>query len=245
MTISYPQSDLTVREDLIGAQTRFWEHLAAPGTWLSGAERVAIAAEVRNVRNCAFCKIQKDALSPNSGEGTHQSATDLSPMMVEVIHRIVNDPGRLTESWVRGAVDSGISDGAYVETIGLVSAAMIMDTFAAGIGHDDVPLPEPASGEPIRYTSSGAKRAAAWVPIVVPEDATEEDGDLYPGTRNAYILRALSSVPDTKQGYWDLAVTNYLPAEHMGDFDTHFRAISRNQIELIAARTSALHSCAY
>ncbi|MBT5838021.1 MAG: hypothetical protein HOH80_03390, partial [Rhodospirillaceae bacterium] len=66
MTINYPQSDLSIRDDLIGAQARFWEHLAAPGTWLSGAERVAIAAEARGVRNCDFCKIQKDALSPNS-----------------------------------------------------------------------------------------------------------------------------------------------------------------------------------
>jgi hypothetical protein len=245
MTISYPQSDLTVRDDLINAQTRFWEHLAAPGTWLSGAERVAIAAEVRNVRHCEFCKIQIDALSPNSVQGTHQSDTDLSPMMVEVIHRIVNDPGRLTESWVRSAVDSGISNGAYVETVGLIATVMIMDTFAAGIGHDDVPLPQPAAGDPIRYTPAGAKRAAAWVPIVEPEDVTDEDGELYPGTRNAYIQRALSSVPATKHGYWDLAVVNYLPAEHMPNFDTDLRAISRNQIELIAARTSALHGCAY
>ncbi|MBT3551958.1 MAG: hypothetical protein HN485_12560 [Rhodospirillaceae bacterium] len=244
MTINYPQSDLSIRDDLIGAQARFWEHLAAPGTWLSGAERVAIAAEARGVRNCDFCKIQKDALSPNSIQDTHQSSTDLAPNMVEVIHRIVSDPGRLTEAWVRGVVDSGISDGAYVETVGLIATAMVMDTFAAGIGHDDVPLPAPAAGEPSRYTSSGAKRAAAWVPITEPEDITEEDGDLYPG-RSAYIQRALSSVPDTKRGYWDLAVANYLPAEHMPNFDTDFRAISRNQIELIAARTSALHGCAY
>jgi hypothetical protein len=245
MTISYPQSDLTVRGDLIDAQTRFWVHLAAPGTWLTGQERVAIATEVRNVRNCDFCKVQKEALSPNSVKGTHQSATDLSTVMVEVIHRIVTDPGRLTEAWVRGAVDNGISDGAYVETAGLVSAVLIMDTFAAAIGHHEVPLPEPASGEPSQYTPSGTKRAAAWVPIVEPEDLSDADAEIYRGTTAAYIHRALSSVPDTKRGYWDLAVANYLPGEHMPRFDTDLRAISRNQIELIAARTSALHQCAY
>jgi hypothetical protein len=245
MTISYPQSDLTVRSDLIDAQSRFWTHMAAPGTWLTGAERVAVAAEMRNAGTCDFCKQQKAALSPNSVQGTHQSVSDLAPIMVEVVHRIASDPGRLTKSWVRGAVAGGISDGAYVEIAGLVSAAMIMDTFAAAIGHDPVPLPDPVSGAPSRYASAGAKRAAAWVPIVEPEDVTETDGDLYPGPRNAYIQRALSSVPGTKDGYWDLAMTNYLPGEHMGRFDTDLRAISRNQIELIAARTSALHQCAY
>ena len=245
MTINYPQSDLTVRGDLIDAQTRFWAHLAAPGTWLTGQERVAIAAEVRNVRNCDFCKVQKEALSPNSVQGRHQIASELSPIMVEVVHRIVTDPGRLTEAWVRGAVDSGLSDGAYVETAGLVSAAMIMDTFAAAIGHDEVPLPEPRLGEPSHYTPSGAKRAAAWVPIVEPEDLSDADADIYQGTTAAYIHRALSSVPGAKRGYWDLAVANYLPGNHMPKFDTDLRAISRNQIELIAARTSALHQCAY
>ena len=87
--------------------------------------------------------------------------------------------------------------------------------------------------------------SAAWVPIVEPEDLSDADAEIYRGTTAAYIHRALSSVPDTKRGYWDLAVANYLPGEHMPRFDTDLRAISRNQIELIAARTSALHQCAY
>ena len=245
MTINYSHSELAVRSDLIDAQERFWAHLAAPGTWLTGAERVAVAAEVRGVRNCDFCKTQKEALSPNSVDGTHQSASALSPNMIEVIHRIVSDPGRLTERWVRSVVEAGISDGVYVETIGLVASTKIIDTFAVAIGHDKITLPEPEIGAPSEYTPAGATRAAAWVPIVEPENVTETDADLYAGGRSAYIQRALSSVPDTKAEYWDLAVANYLPGPCMPDFATEFRAISRNQIELIAARTSALHGCAY
>ncbi len=163
MPINYPKTDLPIRDDLIAAQGRFWDHLAAPGTWLTGSERVAIAREIRNVRDCQFCKQQKDALSPNSVQGTHQSgkelsASELDAPMVEIIHRIVSDPGRLSEPWVRGIIDSGVSEGAYVEAVGLIATLMIMDSFAAAIGHDEVPLPNPAAGEPSRYTPAGAKR---------------------------------------------------------------------------------------
>ena len=40
-----------------------------PGTWLTGAERVAIASETRNAPNCTLCKQRKDALSLNDRRG--------------------------------------------------------------------------------------------------------------------------------------------------------------------------------
>ncbi len=45
--LSYGGSPLTVRDDLVAAHRRTWEHIARPGTW-NGAERFAIAAETCN-----------------------------------------------------------------------------------------------------------------------------------------------------------------------------------------------------
>jgi hypothetical protein len=51
-----------IREDLAAAYRSAWAHIAGPGTWLTGAQRVAIAAETRSARDCALCRERKQAL---------------------------------------------------------------------------------------------------------------------------------------------------------------------------------------
>ena len=43
--------DHPIREDIRAAQRAAWQGLAAAGSWWSGAERLAIAAEVRRLRS--------------------------------------------------------------------------------------------------------------------------------------------------------------------------------------------------
>ncbi len=52
---SFAATDLPIRDDLIDAHERAWNAITAPGTWLVGARRVAVAAEVRQARRCAHC----------------------------------------------------------------------------------------------------------------------------------------------------------------------------------------------
>ena len=47
---------MMIRAELISSHDEVWKQLARPGARLSGAERVAIAAESRQARCCAFCK---------------------------------------------------------------------------------------------------------------------------------------------------------------------------------------------
>ena len=63
-TIDYRTTGIDVRDDIVASQMRAWQSLAAPGTWWTGAERVAIAREVRAARRCASCAERKAALSP-------------------------------------------------------------------------------------------------------------------------------------------------------------------------------------
>ena len=54
MNISYDQAPYDVRQDIAHTHCNTWDHIAAPGTWLSGERRVAIPAmppAVRCVRN--------------------------------------------------------------------------------------------------------------------------------------------------------------------------------------------------
>ena len=87
---------LSVRSDLVEAHERAWAAIAAPGTWLTGKRRVAVAAEIRRARACLQCARIKAALSPNI-PGEHETTGDLAAAEVELIHRVVCDPGRLSE----------------------------------------------------------------------------------------------------------------------------------------------------
>ena len=242
---TFAGSDIAVRDDLVDAHRRAWDAISAPGTWLDGAQRVAVAAEIRRARECAHCARIKAALSPDSVPGTHESLGQLGAAEVELIHRLVNDPGRLSEKWAREVLARGLSDGAYVEIAGLVAMVMMLDTFTRAIGAKDTPLPATRAGAPTRYRPAGARKKAAWLPITEPEDATEADGPLYPNPKAGYIYRALSLVPQAVRDYWALANSHYLPGPLIYKFDQSIRAIRRPQVEIIAARVSAMHQCVY
>ena len=235
-----------VREDLVIAHDRAWDAIRSPGTWLSGVHRLAVAAEIRHARDhCAVCREIKAALSPNAVNGSHATLGVLSAGEVELVHRVVSDSGRLTEAWSQSVLALGVSEGDYVEIIGIVAMVMIMDTFTRALGLVDRPLPSAHAGEPSRYRPPGAKKQAAWLPIVEPEDTVAADGPLYPSPKAGYIYRALSSVPQSVRDYWALANEHYIPGAFVYQFDKSIRAITRPQMELVAARVSALHQCAY
>ena len=241
---SFEASPLPIREDLAEAHERAWAAIAAPGTWLTGARRVAVAAEIRKARACAQCAKIRAALSPNV-PGEHETLGRLSAAEVELIHRVVNDPGRLSEPWAQSVLARGLAEGEYVEIVGLVAMVMMMDTCMRALGLPQRALPHAQPGEPTRYRPPGAKKKAAWLPLTEPEDAVEADGYLYPSPKAGYIYRGLSLVPQSVRDYWALANIHYLPGDVVYQFDKTIRAISRPQTEVLAARVSALHQCAY
>ena len=243
--IKYEDYELSVREDLTHAHETCWSRLSQTGTWLEGSRKVHVAAEVRNARTCSFCAEQKEAISPNSVTGSHSNLGKLSDTEVEIIHRIVSDPGRLSKKWYQDMMSMELREEEYIEIVGVIAMVMIIDTFTFALGMPDHDLPKPESGKPSFYRSSGAKVNAAWIPIVEPEDATSSDGDLYPNPKVGYILRALSAVPKTKFHFWDLMHAQYLPEPIIYQFDRNYRAITRAQMEVVAARVSALHQCLY
>ena len=176
--------------------------------------------------------------------GDHRSLGALPDVVVDVIHRVRTDAGRLTESWLQRILDAGLSDAEYVEIVGLVATVTALDTLARALGQPLRPLPQPRPGEPTRHRPKNARKQIAWVPTVLPHDVTAEDGGLY-RYGAVHIQQALSLVPDTVIGFFDLDVSLYLMQDHIRDFGTEYRAISHAQIELIAAKASHMNGCFY
>ena len=246
MTEIYASAPYAIREDLAAAHARTWSRIARPGTWWDGAARVAIAAETRQAPLCTLCRRRKEGLSPLAIEGTHDSLGRLREIVAEAVHRVRTDPDRLGEGWYHGVIAGGLTAEQYVEIVSVVAHVVAVDTMARGLGLDVLPLPGPEPGAPSRRRPAGAKPGGAWVPWIEPDDAGEAEAGLYPSDRPpANIMRAMSLVPEEARGFFDLVTHQYLPGAVMRDFAREYRAISHAQIELLAARVSALNRCLY
>jgi hypothetical protein len=246
MPIEVEDKLLPAREGLLAQIEEAWVRLARPGTWWTGDERIAIAAEARQAARCAFCRERKKALSPyGMVKGLHDGLGRLPDDAVEAIHRLVTDASRITEAWVREITSGALGEPQYVELISIVAIITALDTFDDALGRPRRPLPPPCEGEPTRHRPPGAKRNLAWVATLAPEDAAPADPDPYRVHGDKNIHRALSLVPKEVIDFFDLDVELYLKDHEIRDFTQEFRAISHRQIELVAGRVSALNRCYY
>ncbi len=242
---TFRDSPVPVRDDILAAHRSAWRRLARPGTWWTGSERVAIAAEVRSAWQCSLCARRKAALSAAAIDGEHDALGALRDAAVDAIHRVVTDPGRLSRPWFEKTLASGLSDAEYVELIGVVVTVVSIDSFCRGLGVPLHPLPEAEPGEPTRRRPPGARAGEAWLPMIPNAGAARDDADIYAGAPTVpNVIRALSLVPDEVRGLRELSTAHYLPVEQIVD-PTASRSLDRTQIELIAGRVSALNECFY
>lgn len=244
--VDYSAAPVPVRGDLVLAHQDAWSRLAAPGTWWDGATRVAIASEVRATADCTLCRDRKAALSPTALQGVHDHVSELPAALIEIVHRIATDQSRLTRAFFETALNEGISDGEYVESVGVIATVLAVDGFTKALGLPQFALPEPLAGAPTRQRPAGAKIDHAWVPTLAPEDVTDADPDLYDGLGGANIHRALSLVPAEVIGFFhSIDAAQYLPDAALRDFGTEYRDLTHAQIEFLAARVSAINQCVY
>lgn len=241
---TYDGAPIKVRDDLVSRHRLVWRLVARAGTWLTGEQRVAIAAETRHASGCALCARRKDALSPFAVTGTHDHLDQLPDVTVDMIHRIVTDPARLSRDWFQSCLDAGLSEEEYVETLAVIGSVVAIDTFAKAIGMAPHPLPVPEAGTPARERPARAKPGPAWVSWIDKADATGDDLQTF-GPDSSNVRRALSLVPAEAHSFMGLIGEHYLPESQKSNFDSDARAISRQQIELVAGRVSAINQCVY
>ncbi len=216
-----------------------WAGLAAPGSWFTGAERVGIAREARAARACGLCAERKAALSPYAVGGEHASP------VVDAVHRITSDPGRLSQKWYDETLTAGLSAEQVVEITGVVGVVTVADTLARALGQPLRELPVPSAGEPGRTKVPGAVVAGGWVPMVAVDRAEGMVGMVYEQIGQAAgfvfnVVRALTSVPEAMQGFFSAFGPNYRTHGPVGP-----GGLDRPQVELLASSTSAINDCFY
>lgn len=193
--ISDIYSQFNVRQDIVRVHTHIWDRLSQAGTWLTGAEKVAIAKEARAAITCSLCEERKGAVSPYAIKGMHASVSELEPAIVDAIHQVVTDPGRLTKRLIDDLTEAGISDAKYIETLGVAHFILSIDLFNRAIGVDVFPLPEPQEGIPSQLRPTQTTDIGAWVPVLSPRSQLAKD--IFAGAlRVSNVALGLSLVPE-------------------------------------------------
>ena len=241
-----------VRAGITTAHDRVWASIASPGATLLATQRCAIVSEVRAAISCSFCMERKQAIAPAQVEGRHSSpslrAGLLTEAEVEIVHKIVTDPGRVTKSWVDQQLASGISDSAYVEIASLVCLILVVDTFRKGVGLPELAEPDPLPGDPSGYRPLSAADEGAFVPMIPINGLNADTSDLFnPRAFVPNVQRAFSLVPDSTRLANQLMQSHYLDYQSVTQYtdDDHDRSISKSQMELVATQVSLYNDCFY
>jgi len=159
--------------------------------------------------------------------GGEEAPSSLPSAAIEAAGIVSGRPASIRREWVATVADD-LGYPRYVEIVGIASRLAAVDTFHVGLGVELEPLPDPESGEPSRSEEPQARAGAAWVPMV----------------GGASITQALSLVDAESVAQEDLHGPLYLTYEGMAEFD-YVGGLSRAQMELVAARTSAINECFY
>jgi hypothetical protein len=184
------------------------------GGWWSGRERIAIAREKRAAMNCALCAERKSALSPYwVADQTHDSATELPNPIIDVIHRITSDPGRLSQRWYNEAIQAGVRAEELVEIVSILGVVTLVDTLSHALSLNERELPKALEGEPHRQSVAGTKIDRAWVPMVEPEFAEGMLKMIYDQVEAGAgfvfnVVRALTAVPEAVRDFFGAFIPN-------------------------------------
>ena len=239
---SHSSSDVSVRDDLTEAMAAVWERLGAPGATWTGEQRVAMARVVRSA--LADAEPLPPWVKPSTVD---QRVADqgVAPNLSDALYRLTRHAATLSEDWYRDTLSlAEMTPQQWIEAIEIVVAVVAVDGFAAAAGLERPSLPQPLPGAPVGVGEVPAKAARHhWVPVLHLED----DDAGYWGDMAVVppVVRAMSAVPTSHRTMFQLVGTMYMNGSDMVNMEWSRGTLDRRQIELVAARLSALRECFY
>ncbi len=198
-----------VPEEIVDALRSTWVTLARPGTSFTGPERVAIAAATRQAKQ----GIATDLAAPAT--------------TAETVRMIAAHPARTTSEWVHAQVDV-LGGPGYVETVGVVSQVVAVDTFTRLLGRAPEALPEPEDGVPTGDVVADLKHGGkTWFPA----------GE-FPSPPSLLVM-----VPAEVEAQNVLSDVLYMPGREMVHADWDRNDLHRTQMEVVAVSASHANEC--
>ncbi|MEM7140891.1 MAG: hypothetical protein AAF548_07630 [Actinomycetota bacterium] len=214
-------------QPVLDAISAIWHDLGRPGSWWTGVQRLAVAQVVRTAAPRPLWDRAPD-LAGASREV--EGSAVLSPFVELLVERLAVEPSSLSRDEVQ-AIAGELGDAAYAELASIVCQVVAVDHFAAALGETLAPFPEAVDGPPTRVRPEGMADVGGHIEMTAEH--------LGPN-----VARSLS-LADADHFRWMMAVAAMYASHDFLDLVWDDRALSRPQVELLAARTSALNECFY
>ena len=126
---------------------------------------------------------------------------------------------------------ASLGEEVYTELVGIAATAAVVDTFAFALDDRDATIEPAVDGAPAQRRPENVGDVGAWVAQSL-------------AVTNANVSRSLSLVPVTNAAWIGSVQAMYSRGEEFFDLEWK-RALSRPQVELVAARTTAELECFY
>ncbi|MFP6682465.1 MAG: hypothetical protein VCB07_09735 [Gammaproteobacteria bacterium] len=211
------------------------------GTWGTAVQRTAIAATARMAR----CEA---GVQESIGDEGLADSAELSEPARRVARAVALGGMEIDRKFCEQAQADGVTEGAYVEIVGLVARLAHLDVFARGIGVPSRKLADPVDGKMPSYERPTEAKQEGFFTATVP--SMPEGGalaeSLYGKNPAANIRRSLSLVPDETRRLIAILDQEYFSDKTIFDlsYSSH-EALSRPQIEIVAAKVSEYNQCFY
>lgn len=214
-----------IATEIIDACRISWDHLGAPGAWWTGEQRIALAQEIRRAaprplwdRAPELVDVGDDAVGP------------LSAFERALAERVAVQPSSIDHETYLLIVER-IGEDKYAELAAIASQLVPIDHLHDALGLEREPLPAARAGQITRERPDGLVDTVAFLPTM-PAD----------GLPHVAVSLSLAQADNARRM---LLVRAMYSGRSFGDMVWTHRALSRPQIELVAARTSALNECFY
>ena len=214
-----------VNKEIVDAFKIVWDNLGAPGAWWTGSQRIAIANKVRTSEPRPLWD-----RPPSINELSDETDGVLTFFELGVVERVTVQPSSISLEIYERIVER-MGEDKYAELASVVSQVVPIDHLHDALGLEKENLPVPIGGDISRARPDGLVDGVGFLPTLptegLPHVAVALSLALADNARRMLLVRAMYSGESFDEMEW-----------------TH-RSLSRPQIELVAARTSALNECFY
>lgn len=214
-----------VNQDIVNSFRIVWDHLGRPGAWWTGAQRIAIAEHVRKSAPRPLWD-RPPPLETLSDEANGE----LTIFEAAVVERVAVSPSSINIETYEHIIQR-MGENKYAELAAVISQIVPIDHLHDALGLEREELPVPREGAITTERPSGLVTGIGFLPTLptegLPHVAVALSLSLADNARRMLLVRAMYSGDSFNDMVW-----------------TH-RSLNRPQVELVAARTSALNECFY
>ena len=214
-----------VNQDIVNSFRIVWDHLGRPGAWWTGPQRIAIAEHVRKSAPRPLWD-----MPPPLETLSDEANGELTIFEAAVVERVAVSPSSINIETYEHIIQR-MGENKYAELAAVISQIVPIDHLHDALGLEREELPVPREGAITTERPSGLVTGIGFLPTLptegLPHVAVALSLSLADNARRMLLVRAMYSGDSFNDMVW-----------------TH-RSLNRPQVELVAARTSALNECFY